>query len=254
MLGTLGAEILERKSLVTTSVLLLASGSSTRMRAGGLDERKVWIPLAGRTVLEHSLVAFEAAPCVVEIVVAVHPDDLARAQSLAERANKPVRVVVGGAARMDSARAALAAMQASSTLVAIHDAARPLVESPVIESVLAAAAEHGAAIAARRVHDTIKRSFDGRFERETLDREALWAAQTPQAFERTRYASLVARAAAEGLAPTDDAALWERWVGPVRLVDGGAHNIKLTTREDLLLAEAILAARTAGSGPGRGGR
>jgi 2-C-methyl-D-erythritol 4-phosphate cytidylyltransferase len=219
---------------VSTSVLLLASGSSSRMRAGGVEERKVWLPLAGRTVIEHAVLAFEAVAEVVEIVVAVHPDDL--------------RVVAGGVARMDSARAALAAVQASSTLVAIHDAARPLVQPAVVARVLAAAAEDGAAIAARRVHDTIKRSLDGRLERETLDREALWAAQTPQAFERARYASLVARAAAEGWTPTDDAALWERWVGPVRLVDGGSGNIKLTTREDLLLAEAMLAARAAGQG------
>jgi 2-C-methyl-D-erythritol 4-phosphate cytidylyltransferase len=233
---------------VPTSVLLLASGSSSRMRAGGVEERKVWLPLAGRTVLEHALLAFEAVAEVVEIVVAVHPDDLARAAALQGRAARPVRVVAGGAARMDSAGAALAAVQASSTLVAIHDAARPLVQPAVVARVLAAAAEHGAAIAARRVHDTIKRSLDGRLERETLDRESLWAAQTPQAFERARYASLVARAAAEGWTPTDDAALWERWVGPVRLVDGGSGNIKLTTREDLLLAEAMLAARGAGQG------
>jgi 2-C-methyl-D-erythritol 4-phosphate cytidylyltransferase len=239
---------------VPTSVLLLASGSSTRMRAGGVEERKVWIPLAGRSVLEHSLAAFAASSEVVEIVVAAHPDDLARARELAGRASKPVRVVAGGESRMDSARAALAALREASALVAIHDAARPLVEPAVVAAVLAAAAEHGAAIAARRVHDTIKRSLDGRLERETLDRETLWAAQTPQAFERARYASLVERAAAEGLAPTDDALLWERWVGPVRLVDGGAHNLKLTTREDLLLAEAILASRAAGSLPAPGGR
>lgn len=239
---------------MSTSVLLLASGSSSRMRAGGVEERKVWLPLGGRTVLEHALAAFESAPEVLEIVVAAHPDDCARARALVERSAKPVRVVPGGAARMDSARAALAALQAPSTLVAIHDAARPLVEPAVVGAVLRAAAEHGAAIAARRVHDTIKRSLDGRFERETLDREALWAAQTPQAFERARYADLVARAAAEGLAPTDDAALWERWVGPVRLVDGGAGNIKLTTREDLLLAEAFLASRARATGSTPGGR
>jgi hypothetical protein len=141
------------------------------------------------------------------------------------------------------ARAGLAALRSQSRLVAIHDAARPLVQPHTIEAVIRAAATHGAAIAARRVHDTIKRSPDGHSERETLDRALLWAAQTPQVFERARYTDLALQAAQANWTPTDDAALWERWEGPVQLVDGGAHNLKLTTPEDLLVARAICRAR-----------
>lgn len=237
-----------------TSVLLLASGDSTRMRASGVQERKVWLPLAGATVLEHALRAFEAVDEVAQIVVVAHPDDLQRATGLVARRAKPALAVAGGAARMDSARAGLAAVDPSCALVAVHDAARPLVEPRTVRAAIAAAAEHGAAIAAVRVVDTIKSSADGVAERETLDRARLWAAQTPQVFERARYEDLVARAAREAWTPTDDAALWERWIGAVRLVEGGAHNRKLTTAEDLLHAEAVLAARAASSKLDNGGK
>ncbi len=227
-----------------TSVLLLASGSSARMRAGGVEERKVWLDLEGKSVLRRALEAFVAVPEVIECVVVVHPDDQTRALAVVQGSRVPVQVVVGGAERMDSARAGLAALRSQSRLVAIHDAARPLVQPHTIEAVIRAAATHGAAIAARRVHDTIKRSPDGHSERETLDRALLWAAQTPQIFERARYTALAQQAAQANWTPTDDAALWERWEGPVQLVDGGAHNLKLTTPEDLLVARAICRARS----------
>lgn len=232
-----------------TSVLLLASGESARMRASGVQGRKVWLPLAGATVLEHALRAFEAVDEVAQVVLVVHPEDLERARRVAATSSKPACAVAGGAQRMDSARAGLAAADASCALVAVHDAARPLVEPAAVRSAIAAAARSGAAIAASRVVDTIKRSADGLVERETVDRAQLWAAQTPQVFELARYAGLVARAAEEGWTPTDDAALWERWIGPVALVEGGAHNRKLTTAADLLHAEAVLAARAASSKP-----
>lgn len=232
-----------------TSVLLLASGESARMRASGVQGRKVWLPLAGATVLEHALRAFEAVDEVAQVVLVVHPEDLERARRVAAASGKPACAVAGGAQRMDSARAGLAAADASCALVAVHDAARPLVEPAAVRSAIAAAARCGAAIAASRVVDTIKRSADGLVERETVDRAQLWAAQTPQVFELARYAGLVARAAEEGWTPTDDAALWERWIGPVALVEGGAHNRKLTTAADLLHAEAVLAARAASSKP-----
>jgi 2-C-methyl-D-erythritol 4-phosphate cytidylyltransferase len=95
------------------------------------------------------------------------------------------------------------------------------------------------------VRDTVKESADGRRVVRTLDRARLWAAQTPQAFELARFRELCARAAAEGLVPTDDAALWERYVGPVPIVEGEPSNFKITTLEDLELARALFARRTA---------
>jgi 2-C-methyl-D-erythritol 4-phosphate cytidylyltransferase len=93
------------------------------------------------------------------------------------------------------------------------------------------------------VRDTIKRSPDGEHADETIDRADLWSAQTPQVFRAVRLRELTARAQAEGYVPTDDAALWERWVGPVPLVQGEPTNLKITTADDLAIAEAILARR-----------
>jgi 2-C-methyl-D-erythritol 4-phosphate cytidylyltransferase len=126
-------------------------------------------------------------------------------------------------------------------VVLIHDVARPLVRSERIEAVALAARASGAALLAVPVRDTIKRSRDGRAAESTLDRSELWAARTPQAFAAERLHAMLERAAAEGLRATDDAALHERYFGPVALVEDAFDNWKLTTREDLALAEAWLA-------------
>ena len=128
-------------------------------------------------------------------------------------------------------------------LVAVHDAARPLIDADTVSRALEVAAESGGALVAARVTDTIKRSRDGAVAEETLDRSELWAAQTPQVFHRADLLDWFARAARDGESFTDDAALCERYRGPVPLVEGPATNFKLTTRADLELARALLASR-----------
>jgi 2-C-methyl-D-erythritol 4-phosphate cytidylyltransferase/2-C-methyl-D-erythritol 2,4-cyclodiphosphate synthase len=128
-------------------------------------------------------------------------------------------------------------------LVCVHDAARPLVSTGAVERVLAAAARDGAALLALPVRDTLQHTSDGARAERAVERGALWAAQTPQAFERSRFLDCLERAAREGLDATDDAALWERYVGPATLVPGERSNLKITDPEDLELARAILAAR-----------
>jgi 2-C-methyl-D-erythritol 4-phosphate cytidylyltransferase len=228
-----------------TSAVIVAAGSSTRMGAAH-GARKPLLPLAGRTVIEHACAAFDALPCVREIVVVAHADDVGRLRELsaASPALRKLRAVVpGGEQRPDSVRAGLAACDPASALVAVHDAARPLVTPDIVERALRAAARHGAALVAVPVADTLKAAPDGERAASTVDRSALWCAQTPQVFRLELLRALAERAAAEGFRPTDESALHERYVGPVALVRGSAENLKITTPEDLRLAAAILRGR-----------
>jgi 2-C-methyl-D-erythritol 4-phosphate cytidylyltransferase len=228
--------------------VIVAAGSSERMGAG---ERKPFLPLAGRTVIEHACAAFDAVPAVREIVVVVREDDRLRLEELRARSpwlSKVSAVVAGGAARCDSVRRGVAAIAGTSELVAVHDAARPLVLPGTIEAALAIAAREGAALVALPVADTLKRSEDGRRASGTVERAGLFAAQTPQVFRAAEFRGLLERASREGFRPTDDAALWERWIGPVPLAPGDALNLKLTTPADLAAARVILEARAIAAG------
>lgn len=228
-----------------TTAILVAAGRSERMAVRGPNGellRKPFLSIAGRTVLEHARGAFEAVEEVREIIVVAHPEDLEREKQLAP-CSKPCRWIAGGHERTDSVRAGARAADHSSRLLAIHDAARPMIASETIAAAIRTAAANGAALVALGMRDTVKRSTDGTHACETLDRSLLWSAQTPQVFERTRFLELLRIAEQERWTPTDDSALWERLVGPVTLVAGSATNWKITTPEDLLLAEALLRSR-----------
>ncbi len=232
-------------TLPATSVVLVAAGRSTRMGAAE-GVRKPFLVLRGRTVIEHAAAVFGAIPAVREIVVVGHADDLERLRALAASspALRKVRAIVaGGDERPDSVRAGLDACDPSCELVAVHDAARPLVPRAVVEAALAMAAQRGAALVALPVVDTIKTSPDGQHATGTLDRRGLWAAQTPQVFRLEILRELAERARADGFQPTDEAALHERYVGPIPLVHGTPENLKLSTPQDLLLLAAILRVR-----------
>lgn len=223
----------------STLAVLVAAGRSARMGGG---EKKPFLDLGGVPVLARAARALAAAPSVGWIVAVVAEEDQERARAALGRLAKLAAVLPGGAERVDSVRAGASWSGAEPELLLVHDGARPLVTVPVIEAVLAAARAHGAALAAVALVDTLKRSPDGRFAAETVAREGLWRAQTPQAFEAHRFRECLARAAREGFRPTDDAALWERHVGPVALVPDLATNLKITTPADLELARALVAA------------
>ena len=222
-----------------TLAVLVAAGRSARMGAG---EKKPFLDLGGAPVLLRAARALSAAPGVAWIVVVVAQEDRERARTLLHGLEKLVEVVPGGSERCDSVRAGAAWSGAEAELVLVHDGARPLVTVPVIEAVLAAARRQGAALAAVPVADTLKRSRDGRLAEETVARAGLWRAQTPQAFEATRFRACLARAEREGFHATDDAALWERYVGPAALVPDLPTNLKITSPADLEIARALLGA------------
>ncbi|MGH9843349.1 MAG: 2-C-methyl-D-erythritol 4-phosphate cytidylyltransferase [Blastocatellia bacterium] len=221
--------------------IIPAAGSGTRI---GGQIPKQFLEIGGAPVLIHTLRRFDECSEVGAIVVALRDDVIEPfRQSLATyNLRKPVLLVAGGAERGDSILAALeAARKFQPELVVVHDAVRPFVTPEQISSVLGKAREMGAAILALPATDTIKEVEDGLIRR-TIDRQRIWRAQTPQAF---RY-DLLLRANREARAAgfpspmtTDDALLVERLCVPVAVVEGSPNNIKLTTPEDLILAEKL---------------
>lgn len=215
--------------------LVVAAGRGTRL-GGPLP--KQYLPLGGVPLLRHTLKALSSHPKIGRVAVVIHPDDRALYDDAARGLDLPPPVS-GGAERQDSVRNGIESFEgAAPDKVLIHDGARPFLSHDVIDRVLDALDQGPAAIAALPIRDTVKRSNEG-VSVETLDRSSLWRAQTPQGF---RYKEiLAAHRAAKGDNLTDDAAVAELAGLAVRLVEGSEENFKVTTGEDLLRAERLLA-------------
>ncbi len=209
--------------------IILAGGASVRM---GFD--KVWADLGGQPVLAWSVSVFASCAAIEQIVLVVRAGLEDRAAALLKDLGLGATVVVGGERRRDSVLAGL--NRTSAEWVVVHDAARPLLTADLIVQGLQAAQETGAAIAAVRERDTIKRVVGDRIEA-TLDRSDLWAAQTPQVFRRSLL--LDAHLSANGDV-TDDAALLEGAGIIVKVYEGAYANIKVTTPADMQVAAALL--------------
>ena len=222
------------------SAVIAAGGTSSRM--GG--ENKLFSSVGGVPVLVRSLTALLSSPLVDEAVVAVRESDLLAAADLCRPfgGGKPVKLVVGGASRLESVMAALAECAEEAELVAVHDGARPLVTREIIDRTIKAAETAYAAAPAVPVKDTIKVAEDG-IVLETPERSRLFAVQTPQVFDKALLTAALQAAKDTDAAITDDCSAVERIGKEVRLTDGSYENIKITTPEDLILAEAILEKR-----------
>ncbi len=217
-----------------TVAILLAAGRGGRMGA----VPKPFLTLGRRTVLERALRAVVDPTEVHAAVVVAPPDHLDAARMLAAAFPKVSAVVPGGEERQDSVAAGLAAVTRAEWVV-VHDAARPLASADLVRRVLQAAHETGAATAALPARDTVKVVTEG-VVRQTLDRETIWLTQTPQAFRASLLRAAHERAARQGVRATDDAALVEAFGGTVRVAEGEVLNLKVTTPEDLALAEAVV--------------
>ena len=221
---------------VAELLIVVAAGSGSRLGRGG---PKALVPLAGRPLLDWTLEVFR--PLSFDGSVVTAPPD--RVEDFARLVGTRARVVAGGETRSASVRRGFEALAASDgDIVAVHDAARPLVTGEEAAAVVRAAAESGAAIAATLVVDTVKRVAAGRIL-ETVDRSDLYGAATPQAFR----AEILRRALSSGAEATDEAALCERLGIPVTVVPVSRLAFKITTPADLELAEAVLVARRKGS-------
>ncbi len=217
-------------------MIIAASGVGTRL---GARRPKAFLELEGVTLLTRSMAAFLAHPGIGPVVAAV--PDPSVAAGLLPPLGARVRLVRGGPERQDSVRLALAAL-GEVDLILVHDAARPLVSRTVIDAVIAAAAEHGAAVPAIPIPDTVKR-VDGHGRLiGTVPRDDLVLAQTPQGFRADLLRRAHAEAERNGVAGTDDAALVERLGHGVVVVPGDPRNIKITAPGDLELARVLLGA------------
>ncbi len=219
------------------TAIVVAAGSSTRM-----GRPKLLIPLCGKAVLEHTLRAFDAS-CVDALVVVTREEDRAAFAPLVTSLRTPCCFVTGGNTRQASVANGLQAVDERTTLLAIADGARPLITPTEIDRVIATAAITGAAAAAVRVKDTIKQADAAGVITGTPDRATLWQVQTPQVFEATLYREAMASATQAGLDLTDDCQLVERLGAAVTLVEASYENLKVTTPEDVVTAEAILKRR-----------
>jgi 2-C-methyl-D-erythritol 4-phosphate cytidylyltransferase len=227
--------------MATFAVILPAAGKSTRFKD---REKKAFASLDGRAVWLRSAELFVNRKDVCQLLVVVSPDD----QEMFKRRYAShlmlfnAALVDGGPERFDSVANALARVEGAD-FVAIHDAARPCLSAELIDAVFSQAVKTGAALLALPVTDTLKRVDKKNQVLETVSRQGLWLAQTPQVFRRDWLQEAYARRDTLGKDITDDAQLVEAAGHPVHVVPGSATNVKITTKEDLHLAEAVLKSR-----------
>ncbi len=241
-----------------TAAVVAGAGSGRRL---GLKVRKPFVMLDGVPLIIHCLRTLDSSPRIDTIIVAIEKSCAGRLARLIKRYGlKKVReIVIGGKTRFESVRNCLRKAGNSYDVVLIHDAARPFLDERLIRESVAAAKECGGCIVSVPETDTVKR-VNGELEIDaTLDRSRIWRAQTPQAFRRSLIVGAYEKASGHLGNVTDDASLLEREGRKVRVVFGSYRNIKITTREDLALARALLSAQRSargGSAPrfARGGK
>jgi 2-C-methyl-D-erythritol 4-phosphate cytidylyltransferase / 2-C-methyl-D-erythritol 2,4-cyclodiphosphate synthase len=219
-------------------VIVVAAGRGVRMGAPG---PKQFVDLDGRTMLRRSVDAFDRHPLVDALVVVLPADLVASADAIVGATERPCQAVAGGARRQDSVASGLRAMPDHVDVVLVHDAARPFVGAGVIARVIEGVASFDAVVPAVLARDTVKRVVSGQAISETLRRDEIWLAQTPQGFRREVLAEAVALGQG-GVEATDEAMLVERAGRRVVVVEGEAGNVKITTPDDLQAARARLAA------------
>lgn len=225
-----------------TAAIIAAAGSSTRMGEG---TSKLMMMLRDMPILVHTLLAYERATTIHEIIVVGKVEDFPAYRAMAEQYGiKKLRVLTeGGATRQESVLCGLRHLSSKTKYVAIADGARCLITPEQIEAVCHAAYRTGAATAATPAIDTVKVADQYRYAVSSPNRETLWMAQTPQVFEYNLYHAAAYYAQEKEFVATDDNSLIELIGRKVKLVDCGRENIKITTAVDLLIADAILQAR-----------
>jgi 2-C-methyl-D-erythritol 4-phosphate cytidylyltransferase len=227
-------------SLMLTAIIV-AAGSSLRM---GFD--KLFAEIGGKPVIAHTIAAFENTGSVAEIVIVARADRHRDLETLVRKEGfKKVQAIIGGGEqRHDSVRAGLDRLAKDSRYVAVHDAARPLVAPEQIERVYEVAKKHGGASLAAAVSDTLKRAGVDLAVSDSVDREQLFAMQTPQIFERKILEDAYRKVLAEKIPVTDEVSAIERNGGKVVLVPNEQPNFKITYVGDLQLAELVLKERS----------
>jgi len=228
------------RSQVVAAAIIVAAGKGERF--GAPD--KVFLPLGGRPLLARVLTTAEQAQSIRDVILVVGEHTRATSRDLVAEGGwtKVLSIVGGDVRRQDSVAAGFAALAPDVEIVAIHDGARPLATPALFDACVSAAVAHGAAIAAAPVTDTLKRVAAGKIT-ETVPREHLWAAQTPQAFQVDLLKQAFDFATREQIEVTDEASILEAMGVPVAIVPSTSANLKITHKDDLWLAEALYAHR-----------
>lgn len=221
------------------AALIVAAGRSTRM--GGVD--KLFLSVSGVPVVGHTWRRFDQLPEIGCVVLVIRPENETQFRELGKRigVRKPYHLIAGGEERQDSVWNGIEQLPADVTLVAIQDAARPCTSQKLIVDTLRQAQKSGAAVAARKVVDTIKESHGDGTIANTLDRSRLWAVQTPQTFRVDVIKAALMSARQRGLKLTDDTAACELIGAPVTLVESSELNPKVTCLDDVPFIESLLA-------------
>ncbi len=226
-----------------TKVIIAAGGLGTRLKTA---TPKPLVIVSGKPLCVYCLEVFEQCPSIDGVIVVIHEDHILDFENVVNhyKLQKVERIVKGGATRCASVYNGLQEVGKETNIVVVHDGARPLVRPNTIQEAISACAIHGAVVVAVPVNPTIKR-VDPRtlLVQETLSRDELWEAQTPQVFRKEILQQAYARMRKNSTIPTDDANLVEQLEMPVKIIKGDYENIKITTNTDLIIAEALLNAR-----------
>ena len=224
-------------------VIIAAAGSSSRM-GPEIEVNKPYIKLKGKPILTYSLGFFDAITWVDEVIIMAAPEEVEYCQQAIVKKygyQKVTAVLPGGARRQDTIWQGLQYLsKRGSTYVAVHDGARPFLSYGVFYQLCLEAYHFGATVPGVKVKDTVKLVNEGNVVTKTPPREYLFAVQTPQVFHFERIYQAYERALHENFYGTDDAGLYERFIGPVRLVESERDNLKITTPLDLILAEQVV--------------
>ena len=225
------------------SAIIPAAGSGERF-----GEEKQFKLLSGRPLFFHTLKLFLQSDYIDEIIVAVPSANVGSTHRdvLSMSAGKPVKVVAGGTRRQDSVKNGIDVSDSDSTLVCVHDAARPFVTEDLIQRSISACEFADGAVVGIPSKDTVKFSENG-LVKETLDREKIWLAQTPQCFHKNKLLQALYNAEKENLIGTDESALMEAMGFSIKLVDGESNNFKITTKDDWIRAELVASRQAQGS-------
>lgn len=239
-IGKLCLKIATKKTKFFTSAIILAAGKSERMKEVGTP--KQMIELNGIPVVVHSLLAFEKSSNVNEILVVAGAEELPLYREFKKQygITKLSLAVEGGATRAESASHGFQKVKKDAEFILIHDAARCLITTEDIDLVIKEAYRSGAAIAAKKTTDTLKKADDNGFITETVDRAMMWQAQTPQVFKKNMYEVALALAKSTDISITDDAMLVEQAGFHVKLVACKSENMKITTKQDLEIARLLM--------------
>lgn len=227
-----------------TSAIITVGGSGTRMQ-NECGTTKQFMQISGLPVVTRTILQFQDSPYIDEIIIVAKDDEIDLYTDMIHdySMNKVKRVVKGGSTRQESVLNGFKSISKDSKYVCIHDGVRCLITQENISAVMKAAYTNNCACAASRVYDTLKTADSSLFIKDTPDREKTWCAQTPQVFRTDLYRACAYSAKKEGLSVTDDCMLVEHYGFKIKLVDCGRNNLKITTKDDIILAEAIINSR-----------